>query len=380
MDKKDITDLKIGVLGGGQLGRMMIQSAINYNLDISILDPDPNAPCSHLVENFQVGKLTDADLVYDWGKGFDLITIEIENVSVLALKRLQQEGVKVFPQPEIIELIQDKRKQKTFYKANGIPTADFVLTENKEEVKKHASMLPAVNKLGTEGYDGRGVQIIRDIEALESAFDKPGLLEKMIPFEKELSVIVARNENGETRCFPVVELSFHPEHNLVEFLFAPAQIAKQVEEAAYELAEDVIKKLDLVGLLAVEMFLTKDGGLLVNEVAPRTHNSGHQTIEANLTSQFEQHLRSILNLPLGSTEPISPAAMVNLLGEDGFTGDAKYEGLASCMEMEGVYVHLYGKKMTKPFRKMGHVTIVASDVEKLKATTRKVKDTLKVKA
>lgn len=380
MDKKDITDLKIGVLGGGQLGRMMIQSAINYNLDISILDPDPNAPCSHLVENFQVGKLTDADLVYDWGKGFDLITIEIENVSVLALKRLQQEGVKVFPQPQIIELIQDKRKQKTFYKANGIPTADFVLTENKEEVKKHASMLPAVNKLGTEGYDGRGVQIIRDIEALESAFDKPGLLEKMIPFEKELSVIVARNESGETRCFPVVELSFHPEHNLVEFLFAPAQIAKQVEEAAYELAEDVIKKLDLVGLLAVEMFLTKDGGLLVNEVAPRTHNSGHQTIEANLTSQFEQHLRSILNLPLGSTEPISPAAMVNLLGEDGFTGDAKYEGLASCMEMEGVYVHLYGKKMTKPFRKMGHVTIVASDVEKLKATTRKVKETLKVKA
>lgn len=380
MSKKDITDLKIGVLGGGQLGRMMIQSAINYNLDVSILDPDPNAPCSNLVKNFQVGELTDTDTVYNWGKGFDLITIEIENVSVAALKKLQAEGVKVFPQPEIIELIQDKRKQKTFYKANGIPTADFVLTENKEDVRKHTSMLPAVNKLGTEGYDGRGVQMIKDEAAIESAFNKPGILEKMIPFDKELSVIVARNESGDTKCFPVVELSFHPEHNLVEFLFAPAQVSKKIEEAAYDLAVDIIKKLDLVGLLAVEMFLTKEGELLVNEVAPRTHNSGHQTIEANLTSQFEQHLRSVLNLPLGSTHPVSPAAMVNLLGEDGFTGDAKYEGLETCMAMEGVYVHLYGKKMTKPFRKMGHVTIVDSDIEKLKATTRKVKDTLKVKA
>lgn len=380
MVKKDITDLKIGVLGGGQLGRMMIQSAINYNLDISILDPDSNAPCANLVKDFQVGKLTDEKVVYNWGQKFDLITIEIENVSVAALKKLQSNEVKVFPQPEIIELIQDKRKQKTFYKANGIPTADFVLTENKEDVKKHSAMLPAVNKLGTEGYDGRGVQIIKDEAALESAFDKPGLLEKLIPFEKELSVIVARNEQGETKCFPVVELSFHPEHNLVEFLFAPAQISEKVEQAAYALANDVITKLGLVGLLAVEMFLTKEGELLVNEVAPRTHNSGHQTIEANLTSQFEQHLRSVLDLPLGSTESFAPAAMVNLLGEDGFTGDAKYEGLETCMAMKGVYVHLYGKKVTKPFRKMGHVTIVDSEIEKLKATTRKVKDTLKVKA
>jgi len=380
MVQKDITDLKIGVLGGGQLGRMMIQSAINYNLDISILDPDPNAPCAHLVENFQVGKLTDSALVYDWGKNFDLITIEIENVSTEALKKLSNEGVSVFPQPEIIELIQDKRKQKNFYKDHGIPTAEFVLTDGKDDVLKHVEMLPAVNKLGTEGYDGRGVQIIKDKNDLDKAFDKPGLLEKLIDFEKELSVIVARNEKGETKCFPVVELSFHPVHNLVEFLFAPAQISNELEEKANKLAIDVIEKLGLVGLLAVEMFLTKDGEILVNEVAPRTHNSGHQTIEANLTSQFEQHLRAILNLPLGPTDAISPSAMVNLLGEEGFTGDAKYAGLEACMAMKGVYVHLYGKKQTKPFRKMGHITIVDAKVEGLKEKTRRVKELLKVKA
>lgn len=380
MPQKDITDLKIGVLGGGQLGRMMIQSAINYNLDISILDPDENAPCAHLVKNFSVGKLTDEERVYEWGKHFDLITIEIENVSVVALKRLQSEGVKVFPQPEIIELIQDKRKQKTFYKANRIPTSDFVLTENAADVANYSDMLPAVNKLGTEGYDGRGVQVIRTEGDLNKAFDKPGLLENLVDFEKELSVVVARNAQGEMACFPVVELSYHPEQNLVEFLFAPAQISREVEKKAYKLAEDVIEKLDMVGLLAVEMFLTKDGNLLVNEVAPRTHNSGHHTIEANRTSQFEQHLRAILNMPLGSTELVSPAAMVNLLGEDGHTGNAQYEGMEECMGMKGVYVHLYGKKLTKPFRKMGHVTITDQAIETLKVKARQVKETLKVKA
>ncbi|WP_462254214.1 5-(carboxyamino)imidazole ribonucleotide synthase [Ekhidna sp.] len=380
MPEKDITDLKIGVLGGGQLGRMMIQSAINYNLDISILDPDENAPCAHLVKNFTVGKLTDEELVYDWGKNFDLITIEIENVSVSALKRLQSEGVRVFPQPEIIELIQDKRKQKTFYKANRIPTSDFILTENASDVASNKEMLPAVNKLGTEGYDGRGVQMIRTEADLEKAFDKPGLLEKLVDFDKELSVVVARNLNGEMDCFPVVELSYHPEQNLVEFLFAPAQISMEAEDKAYALAKDVIEKLDMVGLLAVEMFLTKDGDVLVNEVAPRTHNSGHHTIEANTTSQFEQHLRAVMNFPLGSTQLITPAAMVNLLGEDGFTGNARYEGMEDCMKMNGVYVHLYGKKLTKPFRKMGHVTITDESIEELKSKARKVKETLKVKA
>lgn len=362
------------------MGRMMIQSAINYNLDISILDPDPNAPCAHLVENFQVGSLTDEKAVYQWGQKFDLITIEIENVSVEALKRLQSEGVKVYPQPEVIELIQDKRKQKTFYKANRIPTSPFVLTEGVDDVRAQSAMLPAVNKLGKEGYDGRGVQILRHNADLAKSFDKPGLLEELVDFEKELSVIVARNEKGDITCFPVVELAYHPEHNLVEFLFAPAEISEAVENNAFDLAKDVIKKLNMVGLLAVEMFLTKDGKLLVNEVAPRTHNSGHHTIEANVTSQFEQHLRAILNLPLGVTDLIRPAAMVNLLGEEGSSGEALYEGMGDCMDMPGVYIHLYGKKITKPFRKMGHITITASNVDVLKERARKVKKTLKVKA
>ncbi|MBC6401029.1 MAG: 5-(carboxyamino)imidazole ribonucleotide synthase [Ekhidna sp.] len=377
---KGINDLKIGVLGGGQLGRMMIQSAINYNLDISILDPDPNAPCAHLVEHFQVGSLTDEEQVYHWGQAFDLITIEIENVSVAALKRLESEGKKVYPQPGVIELIQDKRKQKTFYKAGSIPTADFVLTDTKDEVKACASMLPAVNKLGKEGYDGRGVQILKKEEDLEKAFEKPSLLESFVDFEKELSVIVARNKRGEISCFPVVELSYHPVQNLVEFLLAPARIPIDIEKKAYDVAKDVIRKLDMIGLLAVEMFLTKDGEILVNEAAPRTHNSGHHTIEANHTSQFEQHLRAILDMPLGTVDLITPAAMVNLLGEEGFTGSAKYEGMKECLSMKGVYIHLYGKKLTKPFRKMGHVTITDDSIGTLEEKARKVKDTLKVTA
>ena len=380
MPKPDITSLKIGVLGGGQLGRMMIQSAINYNLDISILDPDPNAPCANLVGNFSVGKLTDEKSVLNWGKGFDLLTIEIENVSVSALRKLSEQGIKVYPQPDIIEIIQDKRKQKMFYQTNHIPTADFVLTENREDVVAHAHWLPVVNKLGSEGYDGRGVQVLRTLEDLGKAFDRPGLVEKWIDFEKELSVIVARNENGEMKCFPVVQLEYHPEANLVEFLFAPAEISSEIEEKAYSMAEDVIAKLGMVGLLAVEMFLTRDGEILVNEVAPRAHNSGHHTIEANKTSQFEQHLRAIMNLPLGNTELTTPVAMVNLLGEDNFIGEAVYEGLEECMAMSGVYVHLYGKKLTKPFRKMGHITITDTEMDSLKTKAYKVKNLLKVKA
>ena len=378
MQNEDITTLKIGLLGGGQLGRMMVQSAINYNLDISVLDPDPNAPCAHLVENFTVARLADEEAVFAWGRNFDLITIEIENVSVLALKRLQKEGVNVFPQPEIIELIQDKRKQKTFYKANRIPTADFVLTENAEDVRRLADWLPAVNKLGVEGYDGRGVRVLKPDMDLDRAFDKPGLLEKLVDFELELSVIVARTEADAKKCFPVVQLEFHPEKNLVEYLFAPAEISSKIESKAFELAENVIEKLGMAGLLAVEMFLTKDGELLVNEVAPRAHNSGHHTIEANWTSQFEQHLRAILNLPLGETDLRCPVAMVNLLGEDGYSGEAKYVGLETCLHMTGVYVHLYGKKITQPFRKMGHVTITSDDVDELKRKTIAVKETLKV--
>jgi 5-(carboxyamino)imidazole ribonucleotide synthase len=370
----------LGILGGGQLGRMVIQSAISYNIDIHILDPDPNAPCKDICQNFVQGKLTDFDTVYTFGKNCDVITIEIENVNTEALQKLADEGIEVFPQPHIIKMIQDKRLQKQFYKNNNIPSADFILTANKEEVRANSGFLPAVNKLGREGYDGRGVQVLKTKEDLENAFDAPGLLEKLIDFEQELSVIVARNKHGETVAFPSVECSFHPTANLVEFLFAPANISRATEEKAKSLAFQVIEKLEMVGILAVEMFVTKSGDILVNEIAPRPHNSGHHTIEANFTSQFEQHLRSVLNMPLGNTALRCPAAMVNLLGEDGFTGNAIVEGMDKAISQKGVYVHLYGKKVTKPFRKMGHVTILDEDVSVLKKRALEIKEIIKIKA
>jgi 5-(carboxyamino)imidazole ribonucleotide synthase len=370
-------NFKLGVLGGGQLGRMLIQSGIDFNIHFSILDPDKNAPCASIAE-FHHGKLTDYDTVVAFGSVCDIITIEIENVNVAALQELERKGKKVFPQPSVIELIQDKRIQKKFYQENGIPTADFILTENAAEVRSHKSFLPAVNKLGKEGYDGRGVQILKSETDLSKAFDKPGLLEKLVDFEKEISVIVARNERGEIKCYPAVEMVFHPVHNLVEYLFSPAEISIAVADKAEEIAVSIIEKLNMVGILAVEMFVAKSGEVLVNEVAPRPHNSGHQTIEANVTSQYEQHLRSILNLPLGNTTVIAPSAMVNILGEDGFEGEAKYSGFQEVMNVSGVHVHLYGKKITKPFRKMGHVTIMDDDVESLKKKVNFVKQTLKV--
>jgi 5-(carboxyamino)imidazole ribonucleotide synthase len=277
-------------------------------------------------------------------------------------------------------MIQDKRLQKTFYRDNGIPTAEFFLTENAASVKQNRHFLPFVNKLGREGYDGRGVQMMRTEKDLEMAYDAPGLVEKLIDFEKEISVIVARNERGEVRTFPVVEMVFHPVHNLVEYLFAPADLSARIAEEADAIARKIIGVLGMTGLLAVEMFVTRDGEILVNEIAPRPHNSGHQTIEANMTSQYEQHLRSILNLPLGDTGTLMPSAMVNLLGEPGYSGLAKYEGFEEVLETPGVHVHLYGKKTTKPFRKMGHITILEHDLHALRKKADFVKQTLKVVA
>lgn len=370
----------LGVLGGGQLGRMLIQSAINYNQDIHILDPDPHAPCKDLAQKFTCGSLKDFDTVYAFGQDCDVITVEIESVNTDALAKLESEGKQVFPQPHILKLIQDKREQKQFYQKNGIPTAEFILTENKAEVVKNKGFLPAVNKLGKEGYDGRGVQILRSESDLDQAFDAPGLLEKLIDFDKEIAVTVARNKKGDLIAYPAVECAFHPTANLVEFLFAPAEIADSVEKKAQEIAKEVILKLDMVGILAVEMFVTKSGDVLVNEIAPRPHNSGHHTIEANFTSQFEQHLRSVMNWPLGNPDLRCPAAMINLLGEDGFTGEAIVEGQEDALAEKGVYIHLYGKKLTKPFRKMGHVTLLDEDIDQLKVRAQRIKDLIKIKA
>lgn len=352
---------KVGVLGGGQLGRMLIQAAIDWNLEIHILEANPNAPCRYVASEFVVGDITDYQTVLDFGKHMDIVTIEIENVNVEALEQLEKQGVSVFPQPHIIKIIQNKRLQKQFYKANHIPTADFVLVENRAEIHEHIDFLPAFNKLGRGGYDGRGVMRLNDENDMDQAFDAPSLLEKAVDIEKEIAVIVARNQNGAVTAFPPVELVFDPKYNLVDYLLSPAQIPATLAEKATKIAKEVITAFDMIGLLAVELFYSKSGELLVNEVAPRPHNSGHHTIEANVTSQFQQHLRAILNLPLGDTGIITPAAMINILGAEGHQGVARYDGLETLLAQSGVYVHLYGKAITKPSRKMGHFTIIDTD-------------------
>ena len=337
-----IQQFHIGLLGGGQLGRMLIQHAINLNLNISVLDPDKQAPCRHLVKKFSQGSLTDYDTVYAFGKDKDLITIEIENVNIEALKALEKEGKKVFPQPHIIEHIQDKGLQKMFYQRNDIPSPDFFLVENKAQIAKYASYFPFFQKLRKGGYDGKGVSKLVNPHQLDKAFEAPSVLERLVDFQKELSVIVARSESGEIKCYPVVECEFNAQANLVEFLFSPASIKTSVEKEAVQIASTIAEKLGIVGLLAVELFLTKEGKVLVNEIAPRPHNSGHQSIEGNATSQFEQHLRAILNLPLGDTSITRPSVMVNLLGEFGHEGTARYQGLEDVLKFKGVHVHLNG--------------------------------------
>jgi 5-(carboxyamino)imidazole ribonucleotide synthase len=377
--KKFYQDFKLGVLGGGQLGRMLIQANTNFNVYTTVIDPDPNAPCKSIASEFQVGSITDYDTVYNFGKNVDLLTIEIENVNIEALEQLEKEGITVYPQPSVIKIIKDKRIQKQFYKDHNIPTADFVLTDNKDAVKANADFLPAFNKVGTGGYDGGGVQRLTNVDDIEEkAFEAPSLLEKLIDFDREISVVAARNANGEIKVFPTVELVFNPKYNLVDYLIAPSSLSQEIQQEAEKIATDVISAFGIVGLLAVEMFVTKDGKVLVNEVAPRPHNSGHQTINANYTSQYEQHLRAILNMPLGATDIATPSAMVNLLGDDDHEGMAVYEGLENVLSQSGVNLFLYGKKFTKPHRKMGHITIVDKDINSLKEKVEFVKNTLKV--
>ncbi len=373
-------NVKIGVLGGGQLGRMMIQSAIDFNLEIKVMDPDPNAPCRSIAHEFVNGNIQDYDQVLDFGASCDMITIEMENVNIKALEELERQGKKVYPQPHALKIIKDKGIQKQFYLEHDIPTSEFALTGSKEDIKDLAHLLPGVHKLRTGGYDGRGVQIIRTGKEISKGFDKPALIEKFVNYDKEISVIVGRNERGETAMYPVVELEYHPEANLVEFLFSPSSIDEGLRIKARELAKKIISSLNMVGLLAVEMFTTKNGQVIVNECAPRTHNSGHHTIESNVTSQFEQHIRAILNLPLGGTAAKSPSVMINLLGEEGHSGLAQYKGLDKALQIEGAHVHLYGKKLTKPFRKMGHVTLIGDHLGDLKAVARSLKTSIKTKA
>lgn len=371
-------DLKLGILGGGQLGRMLIQQAINYNVTVKVLDPDREAPCRKLCDEFFTGSLGDYETVYQFGKRVDLLTIEIEKVNVDALEQLESEGVVVYPQPRIIRLIQDKGLQKQFFKENDIPTADFQIISSPEQLKSSDIPFPYIQKLRRDGYDGKGVYKVVDETYLDKAFTAPSLIERLVDFEKEIAVIVARNEDGEVKCFPMVEMEFNPQANLVEFLIAPSTLPVEVQQEAEQIAKKIANSLKIVGLLAVEMFLDKQGRILVNELAPRPHNSGHQTIEGNTVSQFEQHLRAIFNQPLGNTDCLNNAIMVNVLGEAGYEGPAVYQGIEEILKCPGVYVHLYGKALTKPFRKMGHVTIVDADREKAIEKARFVQENLKV--
>lgn len=370
-------DLRLGVLGGGQLGRMLIQAANDLNIHLHCLDPDPNAPCSEIAHSFSCGSLTDFNTVLNFGSDKHLITVEIENVNVEALLELEKKGVKVFPQPNVLKLIQDKGLQKEFYLKNNIPTAAFELISSKAELLLKTDF-PFVHKLRTGGYDGKGVKIISNLSEAEQSFDAPSVIEEKIDFQKELSVLVARNEKGEIKTFPLVECEFNPEANLVEFLFSPADVIPEIELKAKEIASQLIEKLNMVGLLAVELFLTKSNELLVNEIAPRPHNSGHHTIECCTTSQFSQHLRAILNLPLGDTSLIQAGAMINLVGEKEFNGPVIYDGLENLLSIPGVFPHLYGKEISKPFRKMGHITITGKNIDELKAKSDKIKGLIRV--
>ena len=373
---------KLGILGGGQLGRMLLTETQKFDIHTSILDGNKNAPCAEICNTFVVGDLLDFDAVYNFGKTVDLLTIEIENVNLDALDKLESEGLTIFPKPKDLRVIQSKARQKNFYVDHQIPTAPFshyaYLEELRHTLENDIIDFPFVWKAARFGYDGNGVKIVRNLDDLNSLPNVECITEKLIPFKNELAVIVARNSDGETTTYPVVEMEFHPEANQVEYVICPARIDSKVADKARAVALKVVKELDFVGLLAVEMFQTKNNDILVNEVAPRPHNSGHYSIEASYTNQFEQHLRSILNLPLGNTDSKVAGIMVNLVGAEGFSGDVIYENLNDILKIDGVTPHIYGKKETRPFRKMGHVTIVNKNIDKAREIAQEVKETIKV--
>lgn len=370
--------LKVGILGGGQLGRMLLQAAANYPVETYVLENDAECPAAHLCHHFTKGDIRNFDAVYNFGKGLDAITIEIESVNEEALEKLEQEGVKIYPKPSALRIIKNKILQKQFYKKLSLPTADFIVTQNLVELQQHDTFLPAVHKLGMGGYDGRGVQVIKSKDELGKGFDAPAVLEKMITIRKEISQIVAVNAKGETALYPPVDMVFDPELNLLDYQISPADLPDNVLWKIEALAMTILRGLNSPGIFAVEMFVDNHNEVYVNETAPRVHNSGHHTIEANYSSQFDMLWRIILGYPLGNTDHILPAAIVNLLGSEGYTGEAKYDGLDEVLQMDNVFVHIYGKKQTKPGRKMGHITIVSSEKIELTHKANKIKNILKV--
>ena len=376
------TDFTLGILGGGQLGKMLLTETLKYDIRTIVLDPSAEAPARFGCHTFFQGDLMDYDTVYQFGKQADLITFEIENVNVDALERLESEGIKVYPTPKSLRIIQDKGAQKAFYKAHGIPTAPFEPFPSPAllatAVAEGRWTYPFVWKSTRFGYDGNGVKIVRNPQDLHALPEGPCIAELCADIDKELAVIVARSPKGEVATYPVVEMEFHPEATQVEYVLCPARITEPISDQARKIALQVAEAFGSIGLLAVELFLTKEGEIWVNEVAPRPHNSGHYSIEASYTSQFEQHLRAILNLPLGSTESKVAGVMVNLVGAEGYAGDVIYEHIEDVLSLQGVTPHIYGKRQTRPFRKMGHITITHPDIEQARSLAQKVKETIKV--
>ena len=376
------TDFTLGILGGGQLGKMLLTETLKYDIRTIVLDPSAEAPARFGCHSFFQGDLMDYDTVYQFGKQADLVTFEIENVNVDALERLESEGIKVYPAPKSLRIIQDKGAQKAFYKAHGIPTAPFEPFPSPAllatAVAEGRWTYPFVWKSTRFGYDGNGVKIVRNPQDLHALPEGPCIAELCADIDKELAVIVARSPKGEVATYPVVEMEFHPEANQVEYVLCPARIAETISDQARKIALQVAEAFGSIGLLAVELFLTKQGEIWVNEVAPRPHNSGHYSIEASYTSQFEQHLRAILNLPLGSTESKVAGVMVNLVGAEGYAGDVIYEHIEDVLSLQGVTPHIYGKRQTRPFRKMGHITITHPNIEQARSLAQKVKETIKV--
>ncbi len=376
------SNFKLGILGGGQLGKMLLNETRKFDIFTCVLDPSDEAPCKIACNKFVKGDLMDYETVVEFGNDVDILTIEIENVNVDALETLEKRGILVFPSSITLRTIQNKATQKLFYVDNEIPTAEFVrfayVSEIEDAIDNGGLDLPFVWKAAQFGYDGNGVKIVRSKEDLKELKDGECIAEKMIPFKNELAVIVSRNSDGEVKTYPVVEMEFHPEANQVEYVICPARISTEVASKAQKIALKVSKAFNHVGLLAVEMFQTQNDEILVNEVAPRPHNSGHHTIESSYTSQFEQHLRCVLNLPLGKTDTKVAGVMVNLVGAEGFKGNVVYENIEAILKMEGVTPHIYGKKQTRPFRKMGHVTIVNEDLNEARNIAEDVKNLIRV--
>ncbi len=380
--KTNFLKKKLGILGGGQLGKMLINVARKWSIQTYILDPNPDCPASKCCDLFFNGDFNSYEDVYNFGKKVDIITIEIEHVNVKALYRLEDEGVAVYPSPSNIELIQNKGVQKDFFKKNNIPTSNYKRFDNKKNLSKHISRIessyPFIWKSETMGYDGKGVKLIKSLSDLDEINENSCVTEEVVDIKHELAVLVARNNSGESKSFPVLEMEFNQKSNQVEYVILPSRISKKINLKSLKIADLVSKSLNHIGLIAVELFCTHNDDILVNEIAPRVHNSGHLTIESCITSQFEQHIRAIYDLPLGSANQILPGVMVNLVGENNHNGEAFYHNIDKAFDLDGVFPHLYGKKITKPNRKMGHITIIDEKLEKAISKARVLKNKIKI--